>query len=110
EMPYVPIFGLLVNHGARRVDRERGELGQPAVVGARRKGPAVRGPCWRRGRAGGALIRRTPIPLDPERDPTITTTSVVDFEEADGQVWFQVQDGAYPAVLSRLVGGFDPTR
>ena len=86
-MPYVPIFGLLVNHGAQRVDRERGELGQPAVVGARRKGPAVSGPCWRRGRASGALIRRPRIPLDPERGPTITT-SVVDFDEADGQVWF----------------------
>ena len=57
-----------------------------------------------------SLIRRTRIPLDPERGPTITTTSVVDFDEADGQVWFQVQDGAYPGVLSRLVGGFDPTR
>jgi cholesterol oxidase len=57
-----------------------------------------------------SLIRRTRIPLDPERGPTITTTSVVDFDEADGQVWFQVQDGAYPAVLSRLVGGFDPAR
>ena len=57
-----------------------------------------------------SLIRRTRTPLDPERGPTITTTSVVDFDEADGQVWFQVQDGAYPAVLSRLVGGFDPTR
>jgi cholesterol oxidase len=57
-----------------------------------------------------SLIRRTRTPLDPERDPTITTTSVVDFDEADGQVWFQVQDGAYRAVLSRLVGGFDPTR
>jgi cholesterol oxidase len=56
------------------------------------------------------LIRRTRTPLDPERGPTITTTSVVDFDEADGQVWFQVQDGAYPAVLPRLVGGFDPTR
>jgi len=57
-----------------------------------------------------SLIRRTRTPLDPERGPTITTTSVVDFDEADGQVWFQVQDGAYPGVLSRLVGGFDPTR
>ena len=57
-----------------------------------------------------SLIRRTRIPLDPERGPTITTTSVVDFDEADGQVWFQVQDGAYPGVLARLVGGFDPTR
>ena len=34
-----------------------------------------------------SLIRRTRIPLDPERGPTITTTSVVDFDEADGQVW-----------------------
>jgi cholesterol oxidase len=57
-----------------------------------------------------SLIRRTRTPLDPERGPTITTSSVGDFDEADGQVWFQVQDGAYPAVLSRLVGGFDPTR
>ena len=57
-----------------------------------------------------SLIRRTRTPLDPERGPTITTTSVVDFDEPGGQVWFQVQDGAYPAVLSRLVGGFDPIR
>jgi cholesterol oxidase len=57
-----------------------------------------------------SLIRRTRIPLDPERGPTITTTSVVDFDEAATQVWFQVQDGAYPAVLSRLGATLDPTR
>jgi cholesterol oxidase len=56
------------------------------------------------------LIRRTRIPLDPERGPTITTTSVVDFDEAATQVWFQVQDGAYPAVLSRLGANLDPIR
>jgi cholesterol oxidase len=45
-----------------------------------------------------SLIRQTRTPVDPERGPTIiTTTGVVDFDEADGQVWFQVQDGAYPA-------------
>ena len=49
-----------------------------------------------------SLIRQTRTPLDPARGPTITTTSVVDFDEAGNQVWFQVQDGAYPAVLSRL--------
>jgi cholesterol oxidase len=57
-----------------------------------------------------ALIKRTRIPLDPERGPAITTTSVVDFDEAGSQVWFQVQDGAYPAVLHRLVASLDPTR
>lgn len=57
-----------------------------------------------------SFIRRTRIGLDPERGPTITTSSVVDFDEADRQVWFQVQDGAYPAVLSRLVATLDPTR
>jgi cholesterol oxidase len=36
------------------------------------------------------LIKRTRIPLDPERGPAITTTSVVDFDEAGSQVWFQV--------------------
>ena len=56
------------------------------------------------------MIRRARIPLDPERGPTITTTSVVDFDEAATQVWFQVQDGAYPAVLSRLGASLDPTR
>jgi cholesterol oxidase len=35
---------------------------------------------------------------------------VVDFDEADTQVWFQVQDGAYPAVLSRLGASLDPIR
>jgi cholesterol oxidase len=57
-----------------------------------------------------SLIRRTRIPLDPERGPAITTTSVVDFDEAGGQVWFQVQDGAYPTVLSRLAASLDPLR
>jgi cholesterol oxidase len=57
-----------------------------------------------------SLIRRTRIPLDPERGPTITTSSVVDFDEAATQVWFQVQDGAYPAVLSRLGANLDPIR
>jgi len=57
-----------------------------------------------------SLIRRTRIPLDPERGPTITTTSVVDFDEAGNQVWFQVQDGAYPAVLSRLGASLNPAR
>ncbi|HEY9377721.1 MAG TPA: GMC oxidoreductase, partial [Jiangellaceae bacterium] len=57
-----------------------------------------------------SLIRRTRIPLDPERGPTITTTSVVDFDEAGNQVWFQVQDGAYPAVLARLGASIDPLR
>ncbi len=57
-----------------------------------------------------SLIRRTRTPLEPERGPTITTTSVVDFDEAGSQVWFQVQDGAYPAVLSRLGASLDPTR
>ena len=57
-----------------------------------------------------SLIRRTRTPLDPERGPAITTTSVVDFDEAATQVWFQVQDGAYPAVLSRLGASLDPTR
>jgi cholesterol oxidase len=57
-----------------------------------------------------AFIRRTRIPLDPERGPAITTTSVVDFDEAGSQVWFQVQDGAYPAVLHRLVAGLNPAQ
>jgi cholesterol oxidase len=57
-----------------------------------------------------SLIRRTRIPLDPERGPAITTTSVVDFDEAGGQVWFQVQDGAYPTMLSRLAASLDPLR
>lgn len=60
-----------------------------------------------------SLISRSRTPLDPERGPTITTTSVVDFDEAGRQLWFQVQDGGYPAVLSRLVGNItarlDPT-
>jgi len=57
-----------------------------------------------------AFIRRSRIQLDAGHGPTITTSSVVDFDEAGDQVWFQVQDGAYPAVLSRLVAGLDPTR
>ncbi|MBO0810460.1 MAG: GMC family oxidoreductase [Microlunatus sp.] len=57
-----------------------------------------------------AIIRRSRIHLDAGHGPTITTSSVVDFDEAGGQVWFQVQDGAYPAVLSQLVAGLDPIR
>jgi cholesterol oxidase len=57
-----------------------------------------------------SFIRRSRVPLDPERGPTITTSSIVDFDEASRQVWFQVQDGSYPAVLSRLVASADPTR
>ncbi|HZA03714.1 MAG TPA: GMC family oxidoreductase [Propionibacteriaceae bacterium] len=57
------------------------------------------------------MIRRARVPLDPERGPTITTTSIVDFDEAEGrQVWFQVQDGNYPTVLGRLFATIDPTR
>lgn len=50
-----------------------------------------------------SLVSRSRTPLQPEQGPTITTTTVVDFTEAGRQIWFQVQDGAYPAVLSRLV-------
>jgi cholesterol oxidase len=57
-----------------------------------------------------SLIRRTRTPLDPERGPTITTTSVVDFDEAGDQVWFQVRDGAYPAVFSRVGASLNPAR
>lgn len=60
-----------------------------------------------------SFISRSRTHLDPERGPTITTTSVVDFDEAGRQLWFQVQDGGYPVVLSRLVGNLlsrvDPT-
>jgi cholesterol oxidase len=57
-----------------------------------------------------SLIKRTRTPLDPEKGPAITTTSVVDFDEAGGQVWFQVQDGAYPAVFHRLVASLNPAQ
>lgn len=50
-----------------------------------------------------SLISRSRTPLQPERGPTITTTTIVDFIEAGRHIWFQAQDGAYPAVLSRLV-------
>jgi cholesterol oxidase len=60
-----------------------------------------------------SFISRSRTPLEPERGPTITTTSVVDFDEAGRQLWFQVQDGGYPAVLARLVANavhrIDPT-
>ncbi|WP_136707542.1 GMC family oxidoreductase [Agromyces sp. H66] len=51
-----------------------------------------------------SFISRSRTPLEPDRGPTITTTSIVDFDEAGRQLWFQVQDGAFPAVLARLVG------
>lgn len=50
-----------------------------------------------------SLISRSRTPLQPERGPTITTTTIVDFIESGRHIWFQAQDGAYPAVLSRLV-------
>lgn len=40
--------------------------------------------------------------------PTITTTTVLDVWEKKRPVWFQVQDGAVPAVISDLVDGLLP--
>ncbi len=40
---------------------------------------------------------------DLSTGPTITTSTVLDVEEGGRPVWFQVQDGAYPAALHALV-------
>lgn len=56
-----------------------------------------------------AFVKSTKVPLDPDDGPTITTSSVVDFDLKGEQVWFQVQDGGYPRLLDNLVAGLDPT-
>lgn len=42
--------------------------------------------------------------------PTITTTTVLDVPEGRDSVWFQVQDGAYPPSLGRLIDEMLPAR
>lgn len=56
-----------------------------------------------------AFVRRTKVPLDPDDGPTITTSTVVDFDLKGRQVWFQAQDGGYPKLLDNLAAGLDPT-
>lgn len=55
-----------------------------------------------------SFVRGDRTDLEPDRGPTITTTTVIDASERVDRVWFQVQDGAYPAVLSDLVARCDP--
>lgn len=50
-----------------------------------------------------AFVSRPVAELQPGRGPTITTTTVVDCHIGDEKVWFQVQDGAYPAQVAGLV-------
>ncbi len=53
--------------------------------------------------------RRTAAPpADLRTGPTITTTSVMDFPEGRGSVWFQVQDGAIPPALRDLLDTLIP--
>ena len=55
-----------------------------------------------------SFVRDSAVDLEPGHGPTITTTTVVDAPEHGDRVWFQVQDGAYPAVVSRLLARYDP--
>ncbi|GAA1995868.1 GMC oxidoreductase [Microbacterium ulmi] len=54
-----------------------------------------------------AFVSRPRTQLQPGRGPTITTTTIVDCHIGTGRsaekVWFQVQDGAYPAQIAGLV-------
>ncbi|MEZ3161538.1 GMC family oxidoreductase [Microbacterium sp. BWT-B31] len=54
-----------------------------------------------------AFVSRPRTQLEPGRGPTITTTTIVDCHIGSGtraeKVWFQVQDGAYPAQIAGLV-------
>lgn len=57
-----------------------------------------------------AFISRPRTQLDHGRGPTITTTTIVDCQIGKDRVWFQVQDGAYPAQIAELVRSLDPLR
>ncbi|GAB2463980.1 GMC oxidoreductase [Xylanimonas ulmi] len=57
-----------------------------------------------------AFVSRPRTELQPGRGPTITTTTVVDCHIGDEKVWFQVQDGAYPAQIAGLVRSLNPLR
>ncbi|MDN5760591.1 MAG: GMC oxidoreductase, partial [Tomitella sp.] len=54
-----------------------------------------------------ADIRTT---TDLTTGPTITTSTVLDVPEGKRSVWFQVQDGAIPSSLSRLIEHLIPAR
>lgn len=49
-------------------------------------------------------------PADLRTGPTITTTSIMDFPEGRGSVWFQVQDGAIPPALRDLLNTLIPAQ
>ena len=57
-----------------------------------------------------SFVKGRGVPSDVGRGPTITTTTIVDFDLRGRQVWFQAQDGGYPSVLAQLVATMDPTR
>ncbi|MBO0595904.1 GMC family oxidoreductase [Nesterenkonia sp. E16_7] len=57
-----------------------------------------------------AFIKRRGVSVDADEGPTITTTTIVDFDLNKNRVWFQVQDGGYPRALLNLVAHLDPTR
>ncbi len=57
-----------------------------------------------------AFLRGHRLPKRVERGPTITTSTIVDFDLRGKQVWFQAQDGGYPRVLADLVANIDPLR
>jgi len=50
-----------------------------------------------------ALSNLRHVPGDLTTGPTITTTTVLDVWERSRPVWFQLQDGAVPAVVSELL-------
>lgn len=59
-----------------------------------------------------SFVRRRGSTADPrsdlERGPTITTTSVFALPRRGRRIWFQLQDGNYPAVLAALAAATDP--
>ncbi|MEN5075999.1 GMC family oxidoreductase [Isoptericola cucumis] len=57
-----------------------------------------------------ALARGRRSDGDLTTGPTITTTTVLDVPEGRGSAWFQVQDGAYPLALRRLLDETLPAR
>ena len=46
-------------------------------------------------------------PIDAHLGPVITTAVLHDRGKGDDNTWFLLEDGGYPARLSRLLGLFD---
>ncbi|HTV24485.1 MAG TPA: GMC family oxidoreductase, partial [Polyangiaceae bacterium] len=54
-----------------------------------------------------AFVLNTSSPMDAHLGPVITTAVLHDRGKGDDNTWFLLEDGGYPARLSRLLGLFD---